>query len=203
MAVDASKGAPLRVLIMPDAREANPYQALLAEAIVATGAEVRFSKGYRRVLPIWRSLADCQPVEIDIVHLHWPNSYLRDRSRAGQLFYMGKFLADLAASRYLQGTRIVWTVHNHLAHESPFPDLELRFRQQLARQTDRLILHNRATAETIAADYQFPLAKASVIPHGHYRSVYAPAISQVEARKTVGAAFRGAHVLVFGAAAAL
>ncbi len=171
----------LRVLMLPDAREANPYQQLLVEAVAAAGADARFPKGYRRGLPVWRSLGECAG-STDIVHLHWPNPYLRDRSRAGQLFYMGKFLADLAASCSWRGARLVWTVHNYLAHEGPNPGLELRFRQQLARQASRIILHNQATAAAIAADYKFSLGKASIIPHGHYRGVYGPAIPQVEAR---------------------
>lgn len=195
---DAPERAPLRVLMLPDAREANPYQALLAEAIAATGTRVQFSSGYRRGLPIWRAISHCRPEAIDLVHLHWPNSYLRDRTRAGQGFYMGKFLADLAANRLLRGTRVVWTVHNHLAHESPFPALELQFRQQLARQADRLILHNRATAAAIASEYRFPLPKASVIAHGHYRGVYGPAIPQAAARQQLGLPSQGRLYLCLG-----
>lgn len=189
---------PLRVLMLPDVREANLYQQLLANAIAAAGAVVQFPYGYRRVLPIWRAVADNQPPPIDLIHLHWPHYFLRDARRIGQLIYMGKFLADLAANQQLRGIGLVWTIHNRLSHESPFPQLELQFRQQLARQADRLILHNQATAAAIAADYQFPLKKASIIPHGHYRSVYAPAIPQAAARQQLGLPTTGRLYLFCG-----
>lgn len=173
----------MRVFMMPDYRADNPYQALLANALQQEQIEVYFPVGYRRVFPIFRAVRDCSSVEV--LHLHWTNPYLKGTNWLTRLIYSLKFLADILLTR-TAGTRVVWTIHNRLSHEAQFPSLELWTIRQLVKLVNGIIVHHQATLAELSNLYQFNSAKATVIPHGHYRSVYGDAISPSEARAILG-----------------
>lgn len=182
------------ILIMPDGRSANPYQTLLARSIEKTGAIVSFAEGYRRGLPLFREVLAQRP---DVLHLHWILPYLKGKSCWIRTVYAAKFLLDVLFVK-LTGVRVVWTVHNRITHDTPFPKLEQWVRRNLAKLVDRIILHNRSTLEELAQEYQFPLHKATVIPHGHYREVYSERISSLEARKALNLPTTGTIFLSLG-----
>lgn len=181
--LEDKRSPTLRVLMMPDYRADNPYQTLLARALTAQNVSVHFPAGYRRGLPIFRALQQNQQ-SFDILHLHWPNPYLKGDNVGLKLIYVLKFLLDLALVR-LSGTKIVWTIHNRIGHEAKFPRLELWSQRGLTRLVNRIILHNQATAEALAQEFGFNLAKAQVIPIGHYRNVYHPLIDAPSARRAL------------------
>lgn len=87
-------------------RHANPYNALLADALTEAGAEVReFSP------------ADLVTSRPDIVHLHWPELLFLSTHRPWQAWARIAAFARLIRRARRQGTRLVWTVHNDGAHE--------------------------------------------------------------------------------------
>ncbi|WP_421656720.1 glycosyltransferase [Leptothermofonsia sp. ETS-13] len=175
-------GAPtMHILMMPDYRIDNPYQTLLAKALEAEGVHIQFPVGYRRVFPIFRAVKS-SPVPIDVLHLHWLNPYLKGKNWLVRLIYTLKFLLDVLITK-LSGVRVVWTVHNARSHEALFPALELWAQQALARLSDRLIVHHNAAVDEIVPMYRFSPAKVSVIPHGHYRNNYGPAVDPQFARE--------------------
>lgn len=165
----------LRVLARPARANAhgNPYNALLADAVEATGeAAVEEWSAARAVIRRW-----------DVLHLHWPEAPLnRPRMTDAATTLAGLFsILDLARSR---GARIVWTVHNLGAHESAHPRLARRFEAGLWRRLDGWIALSAAARDLVAA--RFPGAArvpAAVIPHGHYRPVLPPAVDRAEARR--------------------
>lgn len=183
----------LKVLMLPDCRDANPYQALLAIAIEQQGATVHFPKGYRRGLPLLRAVM-AEP-RIDILHLHWILPYIRGRYRWQKALYGIKLLIDIFLVQQL-GVQVIWTVHNQVTHDTPFPQLEQWIRRRLAHQVDRLILHHQSTP--LIQSYGISLDKAQIIPHGHYREVYLPKIESIEARQTLGLPVTGHVYLSLG-----
>ncbi len=185
----------MRTLMMPDYRADNPYQALLANALQMQGVEVYFPQGYRRILPIRRALKDHTPIEI--LHLHWLNPYLKGRTWLVRFTYSIKFLVDIWLCKQ-QGYKIVWTIHNRLSHEAPFPTLELWTIRQFVKLVDRIIVHHQSTLPELAKLYQFNLDKAAVVPHGHYCGVYGEAIEPAEARAILGLPESGKLYLNFG-----
>jgi beta-1,4-mannosyltransferase len=183
---------PLTVLMVPDCRAANPYQELLAEAIAQHDAMVQFPTGYRRGLPLLRAvMAD----SVDVLHLHWILPYLKGNYHWQRVLYGVKLLIDIFLVQRL-GVRVVWTVHNQITHDTPFPQLEHWLRKRLARQVDRLILHHQSTP--IAEIYGIDSNKVQVIPHGHYRSVYPDKIDMNEARRSLGLPTTGNVYLSLG-----
>jgi beta-1,4-mannosyltransferase len=120
----------LNVLMMPDCRNANPYQDLLSAGVAEQGAVICFPQGDQRGLPLLRAVM-AQP-HLDILHLHWILPYLKGRSRWQKALYAIKLFIDIFLVQRL-GIRVVWTVHNQISHDTPFPHLEQWIRRCLAR----------------------------------------------------------------------
>lgn len=175
---------PVQVLMMPDYRVDNPYQALLANALQQEETEVHFPAGYRRVFPIFRALKD-RYIPVQILHLHWIDPYIKGSTWAQRLVYSLKFLADIFTTR-IAGIKVVWTIHNRISHEAQFSHLELWTIRQLVKLVDRIIVHHQAALLELADLYQFNPGKATVIPHGHYRTIYGEAIAPEAARAILG-----------------
>lgn len=170
---------PLQVLMMPDYRQDNPYQSLLADALESERVKVVFPQGYRRILPLFRAVKDNS---CDILHLHWLDPYTKGKKWLTQFIYSLKFLIDIFWLRCC-GIKVIWTVHNQLTHDSKFSKLDLWTRRILCRLVDRIIFHNYDSLNMIAQEYNFHHSKAEVIPIGNYRKIYRPAIEKLQAKK--------------------
>ncbi len=174
----------MQVLMMPDYRIDNPYQTLLTKALRQEEVNVSFPSGYRRVFPIYRAI-QTNSASISVLHLHWLDPYLKGDNTLVKLVYCVKLLIDILLTRWA-GIKIVWTVHNIVAHNSKFPRLELWTQRMLAKLIDRAIVHHSAGVDEITQRYKLPSSKIEVIPHGHYRDVYESAIDPLEARQQLG-----------------
>jgi glycosyltransferase involved in cell wall biosynthesis len=184
----------LKVLMLPDCRDANPYQALLARSVESSDVEVIFPQGYKRIFPLFRAVLGQRT---NVIHLHWILPYIKGRYKWQKLLYSLKLLLDIALVQKL-GVRVVWTVHNQITHDTPHPQLELWLRRRLAQQVDRLILHSSTTSDSIVHTYRVSPTKAQVIPHGHYREVYPAQIDRAEARRSLGLPTTGNLYLSLG-----
>jgi beta-1,4-mannosyltransferase len=174
----------MQVLMMPDYRADNPYQALLERALQNLGAKVSFPIGYRRILPLYRAVTD-QIDKVDIIHLHWLGPYLKGNSRLSRWFYAVKLLIDIYILQ-MSGVKVIWTVHNLISHDTKHAYLELWVRRRLAKTVNQLIVHNHSSKEAVVKLYRAADASVSVIPIGDYKDVYSPPIDAMEARKRLG-----------------
>jgi beta-1,4-mannosyltransferase len=174
----------MQIMMMPDYRADNPYQTLLAEALVSEDTSVQFPIGYRRGFPLWRSRQQSvSPFEV--LHLHWTNPYLKGNSYWVKLIYSIKFLIDIWLVK-LSGVRVVWTVHNLVSHEARFPNLECWVHRQLSGMCDRIIVHHQDAKLKVVELYRAKAEKISIVPHGHYQTAYGPAINKITARQQLG-----------------
>ncbi|MBL8227496.1 MAG: glycosyltransferase [Bryobacterales bacterium] len=186
----------MKVLMMPDWREGNTYQSLLAQALEKQGVHVHFPHGYRRGFPLIRAILDL-PEPPAVLHLHWPEPYLPGRNAVTYALFGLRLLADIAMVQ-ARGVRVVWTVHNRGAHEGRFPSLESWVLKQLAARVDGVIVHSRSAARELTATWNLPAEKAVVIPHGHYRGVYGDPPPASEARHKLQLPLEGRVYLHFG-----
>jgi glycosyltransferase involved in cell wall biosynthesis len=182
----------MKVLMMPDYRAFNPYQKLLADALAGCGAEVVFPAGYRRGLPLFRAARDAGWP--DVLHLHWTTPFLRARGAVGYALYAAKVCLDLVLVR-LAGTRVVWTMHNFLSHEAAHPRTEAALCRAICRIASRVVVHGGAGRDYARAAFGCPDRKIAVIPLGHYRAAYGPALPRGDARARLGLA-PGARVFL-------
>lgn len=185
----------IRVYAMPDGRAINPYQKLLADALAPLGAVVTHPKGYRRVLPLARAVLDGEWP--DVLHLHWPNMYLRSEQPVIRTAYCIRILADVALVRS-RGIPVVWTLHNLVTHDTATPGLELWFGRRLAAQVDHIIAHSDGAKREAVAQFKISPDKITVVPHGRYGTVYGAPVDRVTARARLGMPAASPMALFFG-----
>jgi len=162
------------VIFVPDWKEKNPYQKLLAMGIGSSGWKVNFSNYPPKLFPLL-SLKHKFP-NAKVVHLHWINDLIKSISWSGNSIKLRIRLLLLTIDVLLlrwSGTKVIWTVHNRLSHESANPDSEIMARRALARTVSRLIFHSLPAKKSVEQLLSLTLNKrAVVIPHGNYLDVY-------------------------------
>ena len=159
----------------------NPYQILLSQALVAQGISLDNWAYYEGKFPIFKA-AVTRKKSFDIVHLQWIYCYFGGENKYQYFFSCLRLILDVWITR-LAGLKIVWTVHDYISHDTQFPGLDLWARQQLVKLVDRVISLNQNNLETIASNYKFNPAKATVTLHGHYRDFYHSPVELTKARK--------------------
>lgn len=171
----------MNVVFLPFSDPTNPYQRKLAAALAPFGIEVR-APGRR---PLQSLLTGAAHGKLDLVHLHWVSPYLLANGKGKSLLKSSLFLLACMALR-AGGIKLVWSVHNRVGHECPYPELEIFARRVLWRLNQRIIVHCPEAISTLAHAYRLPLNqihKAVVIPHGHFIDDYPNQISRREARR--------------------
>lgn len=122
----------------------------------------------------------------DVVHIHWTSPILHEsesESEARQSFNRFVILLDdLRAA----GVRLIWTVHNTLAHDATFPELEVAVAQLLAARADRIVQINRQTRDAVSEHYDLPIEKLVTLRHASYAGIYAQPPSRLAARARLG-----------------
>ncbi|WP_413171242.1 glycosyltransferase family 4 protein [Anabaena azotica] len=172
----SNEPSEIHVLMMPDYSKDNPYQTLLKRALEDEQVMVDFPKGYRRILPISRSILS-QSIKINILHIHWINPYLKGENLFVFSVYSLKFLLDILIARML-GVKIIWTIHNRVSHESKFIKIELWVRQALSRIVHSMIIHNQSYLSEIASDLKISEKRFSIISYGNFKGIYDCKISK-------------------------
>lgn len=172
------------VAMFPDYREQNPYQRELARELAILGIDAGFPFGYRRGFHFSRTLKSPEWKKTQVLHLHWPDFYLRGNGPLARKWYAAKLRFDLTYA--LRGRKLAWTVHNVSSHDSHQDPVELSFSRWLAKRASILFVHDEELVGQVARHFSTSMEKIVVIPHGHYRSVYGEPPSKNDARKSLG-----------------
>lgn len=119
---------------------------------------------------------------LDVIHIHWPDTWLHYRSTIRAWL---RTTIEFWVLRKLkrQGVKIVWTVHNLQSHDQRHPRMEAAFWRRFPKMADGFIVLTEASRKLVLE--QFPDLRTKpgfVIPHGHYRTAYANAVTREEAR---------------------
>lgn len=179
----------MRILASPAFanQKVNPYNALLyneINKIEPVVDEYSHKKALRK--------------DYDILHFHWPDGYINERSaaKAIQRILLLGFIIVVAKSR---GRKIVWTVHNIVPHDAFHPRLSQAFMNWFVQRCNGLIFMSEQSRSTFMNHYQ-PKAsiRSSIIPHGHYRNSYPPAIAGNLAKQRLGLPQDKQILLCFG-----
>lgn len=171
----------MRILASPAFanEKVNPYNALLYRHILAADEQGKKAvEDYSHKRALWG--------RYDILHFHWPDGYVNQRSRLKSWQRALLFAAILLLSK-LKHSKIVWTVHNVNPHDAFHPGFSRRFIHWFVQQCDGFIFMSEDSKEKFLQLYQPPAsAHYGIIPHGHYRESYPAAISPAAARQRLG-----------------
>ena len=153
----------------------NPYNALLYRNLV----EVDEHKSSVTEYTHKRALLQ----KFDLLHFHWPDGYINQRSLLKTLQRILIFGLVVVASK-LKSTKIVWTVHNVAPHDAQHPHLALRFMRWFIQRCDGLLFMSDESRKIFLNTYQGCADIAyAIIPHGHYRRSYPAPVTQQLAKQ--------------------
>jgi glycosyltransferase involved in cell wall biosynthesis len=163
----------MRILAWPGfSNTENPYNALFYEHLA-------------RVSPV--TIADFAPGRLltgrwDIWHFHWPER-LAAEGRPVRIYARLLVFSVLVILAKLSQTKLVWTVHNLVAHTRAHPRLEKAFMNRFVSCVDGAILLTEHSRQLALKRYPILRTKpVVVIPHGHYLDYYPNATGREEAR---------------------
>jgi len=168
-------------------RHANPYNALLADALVEAGAEVREFE--------LRDLVRRRP---DVVHLHWPELLFLSTHRPWQARARVAAFGRLIRRARRRGTRLIWTVHNDGAHEQrSSPTARAALDRMLARDVDAVFSLSEAGDDAARARLG-PGVPVFRTRHGDYAGAYPFRRDRAAARAELGIAPHARLVVAVG-----
>lgn len=161
---------------------ANPYINALYLASQAAGWNVT---GVKRLDALVDAVHD-QLIEGDVVHVHWTGPVtagVTTRAEAeARVQTFGELLEWMAAKRI----RVLWTVHNELAHDATFSDVERALAEKLTDHASLIIQLHEHTAEAVAGSYHLPPEKLVTLRHASYLGLYRDSVTEHEARERLG-----------------
>jgi beta-1,4-mannosyltransferase len=162
-------------VLLPHRGLRNIYVRELGRAYLSLGVNPLFG-------PVNLFESDFVP---DLLHLHWPEEVYRSLQE-GALEHRVERLLDRLDRLRADGTRIAWTVHNVVPHETATAEIASRAYQGVIDHADVVHHHCPASEATLRARYRIPDGqKHVVVPHGHYAS-YANDMTPAGARRSLG-----------------
>ena len=146
----------LRVLAIPGRRHAqNSYFSILVEALTESGLEM-----------IEARTPDALMLRYDILHMHFPEHLITERSSWKALVLGPLFIAYVLAAK-IAGKKIVWTITQSCSNSSPLGRSAVSLVH--ARIGDAYIFMNRTTEDEFLNRHPRGRHKAIArIPHSSY-----------------------------------
>ena len=169
----------MKAIFAPDLRDFVPYQQLLSDALEKKNVQVSFVPGYRRVLPLSRSVS---PLDGDLFHLHFIDYLVKHNQR--DLFRKLRLLPDLyIATRRMP---LVYTVHDLFPTEWPEDWVNRMLIRNFLRSASALFLHSRVAKNVVCERFDVPDNRCHVVPHGDTSGFYGTPLPHHIARAQVG-----------------
>lgn len=186
----SSDTLPLALSYFPVA-SMNPFQRLLYSRAADCGFAIVPTLQMQQLGRInWRGRS--------VLHLHWLASVLRGASTpSAARIRIDGLRADLAGWR-ATGHKVVWSMHNVLPHDCPFPEAEVELRRVLVEGVDAIHVLSKVSIGEARKHYELPDEKVFHVPHPSYEGWYANVDSVVSARLDLGLPADGFTFLFFG-----
>jgi beta-1,4-mannosyltransferase len=174
----------------------NPFQALLtmgmADHDIAPIGAASVADGVRVV-------TTAHHVRQRVLHLHWLNGVLAGASTREEAQKRVAAFERQLDSVQAAGTKLVWTMHNVLPHESVFEDLEVRIRESIVGRADMVHIMNPDSIEMAGPYFDLPASKVVRVEHPGYQGYYPQWMSRAAARQHFGFTPGEQVLLVLGA----
>lgn len=162
--------------------DSNPYLTMLGVAPRAADWEI--VQGVKTLAQLEK-----QAVRLghgDVLHVHWTAPVLHRVTSPEEAWERAARFEDVLTSVRSRGGHVLWTVHNALAHDAEYLDVEIAVAKMLAGNADRIIQLNPATADEVVEHYQLREDKIVDLPHSSYLGVYPDEGNDARSRERVG-----------------
>lgn len=181
----------VRVGLFPFGTEQNPYQRMIAEALIAAGHDpVALAKAN------WFALRRATAQPVDILQLYWPHSLYHGRSRVATALKRLMLIDGLAT---LNRVRFVYSVENLFPHDAADEAFEKRMIQRFVQRADGHIVMARSAEKIFRQTYRLKAgAECYFVPHRNYLDIYPNQISRAEARRALELPEKARVVLFLG-----
>jgi len=132
-------------------------------------------------------------------HLHWTRiAQLGAITEEQARERTAEFIAPIESFVERGGT-FLWSIHEPLPHDCPFPNVEIELRRRLIEIAHGVhVLHAR-TVEEVEPYYTIDPAKLFVVDHPLYQGIYEEYMTREAARKLIGLDDDEVMLLAFGA----
>lgn len=190
---EADGEQPVFLAYTPVART-NPYQALLYTSALKHGVAT---------LPVtdWRRLPELPWPGRLVCHVHWVANVIGRSQTTAEADDQIEAFASMIDRLKADGRRIVWTAHNVLPHDTPWPEKDLELRRVLVDTADAVHVMSRGSIDALERIVRLPMEKVFFVPHPSYTGAYPDFVHRAEARSEFGLSENDFVFLLFGALA--
>lgn len=158
----------------------NPYTNMLLLEARARGWSVRGSAHFQTLM---RELDTLN--EGDVLHVQWTSPISSGAARS-EFHRRIKTFSGSVGNAKRRGVKVIWTVHNLVAHDTSNHDLEVQLAKALATLADLVIILNSHTVSAAEPFFSIPPSKVFHLPHPSYVGVYPPAMPRQEVEAHLG-----------------
>lgn len=133
---------------------------------------------------------------VNLLHFHWTHYHYTAESRFRTILELPKFLGKIVLARRL-GYRIVWTMHNYMPHERPYPLFHYLERFMMARLAHAVIVHCEH-GRYLLEKRLLRRDKVFAIPLANFGPYLPPKLARHAARRQLGIAEEATVYYFFG-----
>jgi glycosyltransferase involved in cell wall biosynthesis len=134
-----------------------------------------------------------------VFHLHWTRIAQLGATTLEEAQAKSDNFLDTIASFVERGGTMLWSIHEPLPHDCPFPAVEQDLRQHLADLATGIHILHASTVDEVAPYYRLPTEKVFVVEHPLYTGIYEDYLPRASARRLIGLRDDEVMILGFGA----
>lgn len=169
----------IKIACLPVAGDKNPYQNLMIKGLNEANEIEAFNGIDDRFFGIIRTFLKFKP---DYIHFDWIQSYyIRNRFWL-TLLMLPLFIFQILFIKYLTKTKLVWTLHNIMPHDTKNNNFHKNVRHFFGSKCLWVRVFSTSTIVRVKQQLNIPPIKLVVIPEGDYTSEYRNEVSRKEAR---------------------
>lgn len=170
----------INVACLPVAGIDNPYQHLMIKGLNESELINAFNGIDDRFFGLIKTWFKYSP---KYIHFDWIHSYYIRRSSWMTYFLLPCFILQIIFIKKMTSTKIVWTLHNIMPHNSTNLFINKFVRRFFANQCAWIRIFSETTLNEVANFLMVSKDKIKVIPEGDYSSFYPNTITRSDARK--------------------
>lgn len=155
----------------------NPYLRLIYTRLPEVGFDPR---PLGRLDHLYRLPAD------SVFHLHWTRVAQLGATTIEEAEQTTAAFLDPIESFVERGGTLLWSIHEPLPHDCPFPSVERALRTRLGELASAIHVLHGATLVEIGDEYEVPADKVFVVEHPLYTGAYERIVPRRAARRLLG-----------------